>query len=135
MRGNDVSSILKQLKDKRLAKRYRVQVATEINVRSMAGSRPFAFRTGNISKGGAFVVADETNPFSVHSMVEVTLYLGDKDHSSDTKNISFLGKVVHMRDKTGFGIKIVQIEPEEQAKLDSFVDDYLAAHPEVFDLD
>lgn len=130
-----MSSILKHLKDKRLAKRYRVEIAADINVRSMAGSRPYQFRTGNISKGGVYVVSSGSNPFSVQSMVEVTLLLEGTPGTASERRVSFLGKVAHMRDKTGFGIKIVQIDQEEQDKLDRFVDDYLAAHPEVFDED
>lgn len=130
-----MSSILKHLKDKRLAKRYRVEIAADIKVRSMAGSRPFQFRTGNISKGGVYVVSDADNPFSVQSMVEVTLLLDGVENTPSERSVSFLGKVAHMRDKTGFGIKIAQIDQEEQDKLDRFVDEYLVAHPEVFEED
>lgn len=114
-------------RERRVNKRYRVQVEVQVEVKSIGSQRPYTFRTSNISKGGVFVICDAPNPFSKQSILEVSMILKlDQFEVS----IEFMGKVAHMQDKNGFGLKISQIDPEAHKKLEEFLELYLQENPD-----
>lgn len=114
-------------RERRINKRYRVEVEVQVEVKSIGSQRPYVFRTLNISRGGVFVICDTANPFSKQSILEVAVTLSLKDFQ---ERIEFLGKVAHMQDKNGFGLKISQIDPEAYKKLEEFIELYAEEHPD-----
>lgn len=122
-------------KERRISKRYRVQASVEVIVSSIGSSRQFRFRTGNISKGGLYIITAPTNPFSESSILEVTLYLRDENPDIPQGQVTFMARVIHMNAKEGFGCKISQIDNAEQSALDVFIEAFAKTYParEVFE--
>ncbi len=114
-------------RERRVNKRFRVKIEVKVEVKSIGSQRPHVFRTLNISRGGVFVICDTPNPFSTQSILEVAMTLTLNEH---ILRVEFLGKVAHMQDKRGFGLKIVQIDAEAQKKLEEFLELYLEEHPD-----
>ena len=114
-------------RDRRLFKRFRAEIEADVKVESIGSHRPYNSITGNISSGGIFVKAsDKLNfPFSLQSILEISLVLDEKD------TIRFVGKVAHLNKNRGFGVKIIQISDQDQRVLDQHLQRYAEEHPEV----
>ena len=112
-----------KITERRKFPRYRVAIETTVAARSIGDATEYGFVTSNISTGGIHIKGDKNDyPFTAQTILEVWLTL------SPEVKIFFNGKIMHTN-LGGYGIKIVQIEDQDQAKLDDFIDKYSAANP------
>jgi c-di-GMP-binding flagellar brake protein YcgR len=118
-------------KEKRRSPRFRVRIGAKVIVKSIGSHDTYECVTGNVSAGGILVVGEQTEefPFGDKSILEVWLTLKDLDGTVDTQaTVYFMGKVAHKASDSGFGVKIVQIEDDDQDKLDEFITKFAEAH-------
>ena len=116
-------------KEKRKFERLRVQISATVIARSIGSGITYKFVTHDVSAGGVFIRGEKSDyPFEERTLLEIWLHL---DESTKTST-SFLGKIAHGREG-GFGIKIVQIENDDQNVLNDFLKATVERHPELVD--
>lgn len=102
--------------ERRSAGNLRLPLELSLRVNSIADPLTFDFVTENISNQGLFISGNrDFYPFQAGTMLNIVLQL------EQGNEIQFIGKVMHSRRRQGFGIKIAQMEGNEQTAYDNFL--------------
>jgi c-di-GMP-binding flagellar brake protein YcgR len=104
-------------RDRRLFTRFRIKTKVSLSIKSIGSKERYDFQTSNLSSGGMFVYTEGNyHPFQVQSIVEV--WLAIREGSEELTY--FMGKVAHVQ-QNGFGVKISDIDPKDQHKLNEYI--------------
>lgn len=129
-------SLLKKKDDKKGAPTKRIdnlRIARKLGItlRSLGTGTEYHFLTKDLSSTGMFVLCSdhERYPFVVGStLIETVVHLETEiEGSRDVHNLNCLCKVARIVEASGpngtsgYGVRIVQISPEERAVLENFI--------------
>jgi hypothetical protein len=106
--------------------RQHPRVALDAFVRVLGGTREFVFRTRDLSEGGLFLFTrvGHLYPFFVGAALHIELYDYDQvvDFRAVVVRIVEPGGPEAERFPAGFGIKIVEIDAQNRARLAELID-------------
>lgn len=129
-------NLLKKKDDKKGAPPKRIdnlRIAQKLSItlKSLGTGNEYHFLTKDLSSTGMFVLCSDHKryPFVVGStLIETVVHLqAENDNSSEIHRLHCLCKIARMVEASGpngasgFGVRIIQIAPEERAALENFI--------------
>ena len=124
---------LKEDKKYKRSDALRLSIEAPIDLKCLGTMTLYSFSTNNISTTGVFVECDDTSvyPFLEKlTILECKLFLAclNGDAHKSLEDVSFSSRVMRVigseqdEKKQGFGLKIIQISPEDQRIIESLIE-------------